>query len=509
MRFSLLKTESFRKGIIFSSFFNFISKGLAFFQGLVIAYYFGAQGETDIYFYCFSAITLVALFVNTLDSSVLIPEAMRLKEVEGEQQSMRFLNFFIYIYLSIGVLATIALSISPVGSVSVLSKFNVGELEEAKTIILLSIPLFALTIITNLLANILASYRYFTIPMIVATLNGFFALVSLVIFHEQWGMGSILVGTIASYILNICVLLFIMKKQIGWDFTFRRIKLRALIVRNIVMAQAGNITSTISSYVPVYMMSSFNSGMLTAYTYGQKTSEIPSQVINMQFSAVAGLKFNALFPQKAFAQLNSVFYRSAYVLFAIQIPIAIFMFMYNTEIIEVLFKRGQFESSTAETSAAFLKYLALLLPFLAINSLMARLFMATQKIMESFWYQIVFNVILSGLYFIMVARFGAIGLPYALLTMHVFNTAFCYFLSRWFFKFITYTNVIKAFLTLVLLNAIPAVGLYFLKSYLQIEMALISTIVGGALFVAAVAIIYYFAGTFAVILKKDDDQPVL
>jgi putative peptidoglycan lipid II flippase len=44
-------SESFKKGFARSSFLNFFSKVVGFFNTIVIAYFFGANTTTDIYFF--------------------------------------------------------------------------------------------------------------------------------------------------------------------------------------------------------------------------------------------------------------------------------------------------------------------------------------------------------------------------------------------------------------------------------------------------------------------------
>jgi len=502
MRLSFIKIESFRHGIVFSSLFNFVAKGLVFLQGLVIAYYFGAQSNTDVYFYCFSTITLAAVFINTLDSSVIVPEAMRLAESEGNRSAMRFLNFFIFLYIIGGVVATALFYISPVNIILFTSQFDAAKLREAREILLLSIPLFALIIVTNLLANILASYKYFTMPMMVSAINGIFALVSLIFLHNQFGISSLLIGTITAYVLNLCFLFYVMRKQLSWTFSFQWVRLSTKTRWNILMAQIGNFTSAFSNYAPFYLLSSFGPGVLTALTYGQKTAEIPQQLINLQFSAVAGIKFNELHARGDFASMDSVFYRSAGFLFAVLFPMTSFMFVYSGEIISILFKHGVFTDEDVETSGVFLKYFALVLPFYVTNNLIARLFMAAQKIMQSFWYQVTFNGVLTLAYFLIVKYIGYTGLPIALAAMHCINFFASYFLTRWFFPYIDYAKVIRSFFVIGFLNAIPAIALYLFRSNIPITNTLISVLTGGSVFVVVLALLYYVTGIYKLALRS-------
>ena len=50
-RIAWLRSESYRSGIINSSIFNFIAKGLAFAVSIVLAYLYGTRAKTDVFFY--------------------------------------------------------------------------------------------------------------------------------------------------------------------------------------------------------------------------------------------------------------------------------------------------------------------------------------------------------------------------------------------------------------------------------------------------------------------------
>lgn len=46
----LFQFESYKKGIVLSTIFNILNKGLVFLSSLVVAFYFGTQLKTDIFF---------------------------------------------------------------------------------------------------------------------------------------------------------------------------------------------------------------------------------------------------------------------------------------------------------------------------------------------------------------------------------------------------------------------------------------------------------------------------
>jgi putative peptidoglycan lipid II flippase len=452
MKISFLKIESYKKGIAISSAFNFISKLLVFAQSVLIAFFFGTHAATDVYFYCFATITLLGVFVNSLDSSVLIPESMRLREQEGEQASFNFLNFFILLYVCAGVAMTAILYVCPISVLLTVSNFDYTVLVANKEIILFSIPLFTLIIVTNLLVNILTSYKFFTIPMIIGVVNGITVLVFLFLLHDPLQIRSVLVGHLIAYLVNLVFLMYLMRAALAWKFDISTPTISMHVAKNIFFAQAGNITSVLSSFIGAYLLSGFSPGIITSLTFGQRTAEMPHQLITMQSSSIIGIKLNELYARKDAQNLDKIFTTSAEVLFFILTPVSGLLLLFNEEVIQILFERGAFNSDSVETSAAFFKYFAMLLPMLAINTLVARLFMAGQKIKQAFVYQVVFNCALATMIFFGVKLIGDTGYPIALIALHVINVMGCYFLLQLYFPSIRYGRLLIKFIRILLLN---------------------------------------------------------
>src|SRR5690606_2096916 len=97
----MLRFESYKIGAAVSTILNVVNKGLLFFISVIALYFFGPEGTTGIYFYAYNTVFYIATFINNLNASVIIPESMRIRINEGERESMRFLNSFIYMYAGI------------------------------------------------------------------------------------------------------------------------------------------------------------------------------------------------------------------------------------------------------------------------------------------------------------------------------------------------------------------------------------------------------------------------
>lgn len=499
MKFNILKSESYEKGIVISIFFNIMAKFLVFLNTVLIAFYFGSNVTTDVYYYLYNTIILLSGFIIALNSSVLIPEAMRLRIQEGENKSIQFLNLFIYLYLLLGIFIGCLFIIEPIKLFSLISKFDEYILAENNQLIFYSTPLFLFIIVTRLLADILTSYKFFTAPMIVEAIINTFIIISLIAFHKQLSLLSILIAMNIGYAINLFILIRLMQKRLNWQFMQISVKsISKRIIKNSVYSQFGNISGFLISFVPIYLLSGFSSGIITALNYGKTIAFVPNQFISSQFSSVSAIRFNELFALKMFKELNIAFIKASQFLLFILLPISAFLFIYASEIVTIVFKRGQFDELSVQSTTMFLKIFSLTLPLLGVLTIVSRLLMATQKLKQSSLYQIANNILLLILLPIFINTWGYIGYPLSVLVSNVINFIVCLFLLNFLFKYVKYREILIYSGTITMTN----IALIIMINYIDIILNIDNTILRLTLLTIIFGIIYVVIGF---ILKLNPD----
>jgi putative peptidoglycan lipid II flippase len=448
---TLLRVESYKQGIVLSTAFSILNKGLTFLNGILVAYFFGVGTGTDIYFYVSTSLLLLGAFFSSLNSTVIIPESMMIRANEGNTRSIAFLNFFFYLYALLTALCLIPLALQPVTVFSRLSNFSYADLLTYRALLYFSLPLFLLITIINLLTDILTSHKYFTIPMMIGIINGAATLI-IVCFFNNHGIQTILFGLLASYTINLAILIFLMKRKLRWRFGIVRPVREKRIWKNIGFALSANVTSSLSSYTPMYVLSGFNAGIITALTLAQQISSLPNTLITYQFSSVAGIKFNETYAHKKFVELKRIFSETANFLHFIMTPLSCIIFFYSDEIVSILSSFIKIKADVADNMGTFIKYLGLLLPLYVSNTLFARLFMASQKVKEAFWFQFIANLVQVVLIYFAVRRFGVIGYPVALVSVYIVSTFFYYFLEKLYFNLMSYDKILKLFCVFIAIN---------------------------------------------------------
>lgn len=487
----MFKIESYKTGIALSGIFNFFAKIISFANSIIVAYYFGSQSKMDIYFYVLAAINMIIGFINSLDHAVFIPESMRIREQENNDRAMEFLNFFLYAYFFIGILLTSIIYISPVSIFTFISKFEKDALYSNINLLYLMSPLCLLILLSNYLVNIMASYKFFTMPMIAGVINSLFSIVFIIVFHAKLDIRSISTALLFGYGVNIIILLFLMKFSLNWNFKFRKISLSAKTVKNIFFNQAGIFTSTMAAYIPLYLLSGLSAGIITALNYAKKITEIPNDLITTHFCNVSIIKFNELYARNNMEEFNNIFVSVVNFLVFILMPISGMFFLYSEEIIAILYRRGAFDAESVALSASFARFLGLILPCYAINSMVGRLFVSSQKLSKSFLYQISFNFFLCVLYIFLIPYYGIYGYIVTLLFGFFLNVFTSYFLCRLFLSSIKYSKILGNFVILLTLNTLITIIIYNLNRYLTLNF-FIRLIIGGCIYTGILSALNHF-----------------
>lgn len=326
--------------------------------------------------------------------------------------------------------------------------------------------------------------------MILSLVNGLFVVVFVWALHDGFGVLSALLGQLLAYMINLVFLVILMSKHLGWNFGIFSRTIERRVYLNLAYAQAGNLTAMLTAYVPLYLLTGFGTGIITALTYGQKTAELPNQLITNQVSAVSSIQFNELFARKAFDDLDSVFRRTVGLLLFLLIPISSLLFLFSNDLLTLLYKRGAFGSESIAVAASYFRYFVWLLPMYGINTMVARLFMAELRVVEAFYYQVVFNVALILLVVFGVKSFGSTGYPAALVAIHTLNLFGFYWLLKRFFPHIDYLKIAMNGAMIVLLNIFLFVVVFYGSSVILDGMIeIVRVFVGSGMYLLGVVIL--------------------
>lgn len=463
----LIQSESYTRGTVLSVFFNIVSKGILFLLIIIIARYFGSNIKTDIYFFVFATIILFSGFINNMDTAVLIPESMRLRQKEGDDTAAGFLNFFLLIYFIIGVLFTVAMYFFGTILFGLISKFSEADIITYQNYFWIGSCFFIFHVLTSYLNTILTSLKYFSLPMIISSIKSFIVIVCIFLLKAEYDVLSVFLGGLISYAANLLLQLYVLKKIAGWNFMIRSPGISKNVWRNVFYAELGQITTVASSMLPLYLLSGFGSGIISVMNYGKNIADIPNTLVTSQFANVSGIKLNEQFARQDHAGMNDTFLRTSKLMVFILVPIGFYLFVFAAPVVELFYQSKNFTAASITHAALFLKLLAVTIFSIGINAMVTRVFIAVQAIKQAFLYQVFLNILLIAAIWLCTEYYGAYGYPYGIIFINIINYFAMFFICRKLVPQINYAALLKYTGLIILINAIIATGLYFLGGYFK------------------------------------------
>jgi peptidoglycan biosynthesis protein MviN/MurJ (putative lipid II flippase) len=462
MNFSgLIKAESYTKGMALSVLFNIISKGILFLLTIIIARYFGSDIKTDIYFFVFAAMILFSSFINNIDTAVLIPESMRLREKEGEEKSNIFLNYFLLIYFIIGVLFTVAMYFFGTTIFGWISKFSETDIIAYRDYFWLGSFFFIFHVLTNYFNNILASLKYFSLPMVISSIKSCIVIVCIFLLKAEYDVLSVILGGLISYAVNLLIQIYVLYKIAGWKFTVKKPQIRKTIWSDVLYSELGQAATIASSMFPLYLLSGFGSGVISVMNYGKNIADIPNTLVTSQFANVSGIRLNEQAAQENYAGMNETFLDISKLMVYILVPLGCFMFVFAEPVVELFYKHGSFKQEDVSASAKFMKLLSITIFSIGANAVVTRIFIAMQAIKHAFFYQLILNVLLIAGIWAFTKQYGEYGYPYGVIVVNCINFIGMYFICKKYFKAIEYGKLLKYSAKIMAVNLPLAALLYY------------------------------------------------
>lgn len=464
----LIKAESYTKGMTLSVLFNIISKGILFLLTIIIARYFGSDIKTDIYFFVFATMILFSSFINNIDTTVLIPESMRLREKEGDTKAMDFLNYFLMIYFVIGMLFTVAMYFFGTTVFGLISKFSEADINTYRNYFWMGSFFFIFNVLTNYFNSILTSLKYFSLPMVISSIKSCVVIVCIFLLRAEYDVLSVIVGGLISYAVNLLIQIFILYKITGWKFSFKKPPIRKSTWSNVLYSELGQMATIASSMFPLYLLSGFGSGIISVMNYGKNIADIPNTLVTSQFANINGIKLNEEFARKDYKGMSETFLHTSKLMVFILVPMGFYCFVFAQPIVELFYQSRNFKADAVTEAAMFLKLLGVTIFSIGINAMVTRVFVAVQAIKQAFFYQVALSGFLIAAIWVCTRYYGAYGYPYGIIIMNMVNYFAMYFICKKLVPQINYAALLKYTALIILVNAVIAAALYVAVHYSQL-----------------------------------------
>lgn len=485
---ALFTPTSYKQGTVLAVSATLVWKAVSFLNALLLALYFGADRQSDIYFYVIMLTGFGVAFLQRLNQTVLIPEAMFLQQ-EEEQTARRFITMWLYLYTILGIIMSAVGILYPACIWHLLSRFSGPILTADTTLLACGAVLFALQILTYYLTAVAEMYKFFKTAWL-GVLNALCPLICLLVWGRQVGIISMLYGFLIANLLQLIVLLGVLKTQLGWSFTPAWIKLRVQTRQHMLTGQTLALVDIINSLLPVYLISAMGTGLISALNYSRQFTDSTTEVFTSRAANISKIQMTEQAAQHRLQALNQTWFNTSYALLLVLAPLVVFSCYFAPQIVELFFQRGHFGAQAAQDTVSFLRPLLFTLLLAVPGYLQNSALAACRKIKEGFPYALASGCIFTALAVYVIPRAGAFSYPYlvsaGLLIGFMFNAR----LFKKHFPFLDYMAPLKLVIRQTLLGAFALVPAACLKIILP-ENCWIQIGVCGLVFVGSYAALLY------------------
>ena len=394
---------------------------MSFLTSILTAFYFGSTRETDLFFYAIASVGIVSAFLINLDATMIIPRYMKLRESGKNQKANDLIGFIFWAYLFCMLAVAVLVFLFPIQSIAVFSKFDKTVVVAHGGIIRLSAPLMVLLTLNFFLIDLLNSFKRFSLSIVSGFISNVINISVILLFHTIFGVQSIIIGILLGNLFQFLFLLYSTLRLSGcrlWPVTFPFDK---KAVAYIGYSQGAYLCSMFGGFFPLYTLSGYSSGIISALGYGQRIMDLLTFVLVVQFSNVLAIKLNEQFIENDYHKLRTSFLSIGRTALFFAIPVAVLVSVLCFEFVSVLFLRGEFSYEAGLEASRFTRIFVLIIPLLVVHTMVARLFMAAEKIDKSFGFQSIMGIMSGTICAGGIHFFGPHAFPYALLLFYGIN----------------------------------------------------------------------------------------
>ena len=365
--FSLFKTTSYKTGAALAVGATAFWKLTSFLNSVLIALYFGAGESTDIYFYLIMLTGFGVTFMQRLNNTVLIPEAMFLAE-EDPRQSRRFLTTGFYFYLLLALVLCLLGLTFPTGIIGLVSRFEPEALGREQILLGAAFFLFATNLLVYYLTAVAEMHKFFSVAWL-SPLNAVCPLLALLFLGRHIGIISMMYGFLAANFIQIVLLVWLIKRKLHWDFVPRPCAIRPAARKNMLTGQTLAALDIVNNLLPLYLLSGMGAGVVSALNYCKQLTDSPSEIITNRVTNISKIELTENAARGQINVFNKNFLSTNHMLLFILTPLAVFSSYFATDIVGLFFERGQFGAQAAADTARFLRPLIFTAIFIVPSNL--------------------------------------------------------------------------------------------------------------------------------------------
>lgn len=412
---------------------SILGKLLGFLKDILISYYYGSSALTDAIFLALS-IPMIVLGVFTASTdSVIIPQYNRIDAKNGRLDADRNFSSIVNSLFLIGTLISLGILLFPKFLVNIIAP-GFTDLQIQYSTFFLKIFSFTglLHIVYCFFCSYIVRFKYVKTRSILSFSTNLILVISLFFFHDSKMIFLAYTFLFASIFQAFFPL--ISAYRIGYKYSciieFKNSEYHTFW-KIFIPIMGASLMLDLNMFFDRFVASNFGDGAISALSYASRITSVFDSMIVVGIGVVILPLLSKLNLSKDVSKFKLISTLLFKYMFIILLPIFILCMIYAHPIVELIYKRGNFDAVAVITVGRLLFYYSPLVLFISLQTILSRFFHSledTKTPMRTTFWTIIINVTLN---FILSKYLGLNGVALATSIAIFFNV---------FFLFITFNK---------------------------------------------------------------------
>ena len=390
-------------------------KVLGFVKQMVVAYFFGTTGATDVYYMAFNFVgTLSSAFIRAITISMVSIYTHCLVQ-KGRDEASRLLSACLELLLPVVLVVLLfAYMFTPQIAHILAPSYSPSESLLLQSYLRICYPFFLFAVVTLVWTTLMDANKDFVVSRTESAITSVTTILSCILLNQILAVASLVVAQYISYTIFGVLLLIRGRRYFKYTFvSFKDVPEVKTVLLTALPLFVGNSVSQINKIVDNAISSGLGDGNVSALSFAVSLEDFVTIILVNNVVDILYVNFSTYTAEKDFDKLTDTMKRAINIMICILLPITIVACLCAPDIVTIIFKRGNFdESSVAMTSAALIGY-ALGFTSMGIRDIILRglySFKDTKGPMITGFFAVGFNIFFS----ILLSRFiGIMGVSVA------------------------------------------------------------------------------------------------
>ncbi len=353
-----------------------ITKIVGFGKTIIMASYFGADLNSDAYYFSSTIVANVLYMITTSIGISFLPIYVKVRESDGRDRSMQYAAETLILMSLFAVVLTLVVIITSPILISVFAPtYNGSQFDNTVLYLRIMAGGIVFALLTNIYLNLLNGEKVYGFSNVSGIINSVVLILMIIVFSPRIGIMSAVLALPISYVAQFITLSFHGKKYV--DFRLKRNPWNDLT--KILLIQAlpillSNATIELNQMIDKTLLVSIEDGAVSAVHYSTVLYQFASSIVSIPISTVIFTEISELVAKNELDSIKRLIKDTLHATFLIGIPITLVMLIYPETIVDIAFGHGHFTKYAVTRSSIGLFYYGLCLIPTCIKQVMTKAF---------------------------------------------------------------------------------------------------------------------------------------